>query len=85
MQRAGKVDDTGPYAIVRHPFHVAAFVLYGGIPLALGSFWALVPAALAALVLVVRTAFEDRMLQNELDGYKEYTRRVRWRLVPGIW
>jgi protein-S-isoprenylcysteine O-methyltransferase Ste14 len=83
--RGHKVVDTGPYAIVRHPFYVTALVLCGGIPLALGSFWALVPAAFAALVLVVRTAWEDRTLHNELDGYKEYARRIRYRLVPGVW
>ena len=85
MQRAGKVDDTGPYAIVRHPFYLTAFFMYGGMPLALGSYWALIPAGLAALVLVVRTALEDRMLQKELEGYEEYAGRVRYRLVPGIW
>ena len=70
--RRHQVVDSGPYAVVRHPFYVAAFFMYVGMPLALGSYWALVPSVIAVLVLVVRTALEDRMLQNELDGYKEY-------------
>ncbi|MNO00657.1 hypothetical protein D3C81_2205870 [compost metagenome] len=53
--------------------------------LALGSFWALVPAALASALLVLRTAWEDQLLRSELAGYDDYTRRVRWRLVPGVW
>jgi len=84
-ERGHKVIDTGPYAIVRHPFYFAFFFLLSGIPLALGSFWALIPAAIAALLLIVRTSLEDRMLQEELEGYKEYAGRVRYRLMPGIW
>ena len=84
-ERGHKVIDTGPYAIVRHPFYVAAFFLYFGIALALGSFWALMPAAVAVIVLIVRTIIEDRFLQTELSGYKEYAGRVRYRLIPGVW
>jgi protein-S-isoprenylcysteine O-methyltransferase Ste14 len=83
--RKQEVVDAGPYAIVRHPLYASAFFLCGGIPLALGSLWALVPAGIAVVVLVVRTAFEDRMLYNELRGYQEYASRVRYRLIPGIW
>jgi protein-S-isoprenylcysteine O-methyltransferase Ste14 len=57
----------------------------GGIALALGSYWALIPAAITILVLVPRTMMEDRTLHEELDGYKEYAGRVRYRLFPGIW
>ena len=84
-ERGHKVIDTGPYAIVRHPLYLGALLMSGGIPLALGSFWALVSSAFGALVLVVRTVLEDRTLQEELEGYKEYTRRVRYRLIPGVW
>jgi protein-S-isoprenylcysteine O-methyltransferase Ste14 len=84
-ERHQKVVDTGPYAIVRHPLYATSLFLCGGIPLALGSFWALVPAAIGVGVIVVRTALEDRMLQKELDGYTEYASRVRHRLVPGVW
>jgi len=84
-ERGHKVIDTGPYAIVRHPFYFAFFFLFVGIPLALGSFSALIPAAIAALLLIVRTSLEDRMLQEELEGYKEYAGQVRYRLMPGVW
>jgi protein-S-isoprenylcysteine O-methyltransferase Ste14 len=56
-----------------------------GMPLSLGSFWALIPAVLSCLLLVVRTVLEDRTLRNELRGYEEYTQRVRYRLIPGVW
>ena len=84
-ERGHKVIDTGPYAVVRHPMYVACFLLFPGIALALGSFWALIPAALVSAVIVVRTVLEDRTLQNELEGYKEYAARVRYRLIPGLW
>ena len=51
----------------------------------LGSVWALIPVGVAACLLVVRTALEDRTLQQELDGYREYAGRVRYRLLPGVW
>jgi protein-S-isoprenylcysteine O-methyltransferase Ste14 len=83
--RGQTVIDAGPYALVRHPGYVAAGLLVLGLPLSLGSFWALVPAVISYLLLVVRTALEDRTLQNELLGYKEYAQRVRSRLIPGVW
>jgi protein-S-isoprenylcysteine O-methyltransferase Ste14 len=83
--RGHRVIDTGPYAIVRHPGYVASFLFFTGMPLSLGSSWALIPAILLCLLLVVRTTWEDRTLQEELPGYKEYALRVRYRLVPGVW
>ena len=83
--RGQKVVDTGPYAIVRHPLYTSAGVLVAGMPLALGSFWALIPVGFGAVILIVRTVLEDRMLQNELEGYKDYAGRVRYRLLPGVW
>lgn len=67
-ERGHQVVDTGPYGFVRHPFYVASFPLFFGIALALGSYWALVPAALTGIALIVRTFFEDRTLQRELPG-----------------
>ncbi len=84
-ERGHKVIDTGPYTIVRHPLYSGALLMYAGTPLALGSFWAVIPAAVCALTLVVRTVLEDRTLREELEGYKEYTGRVHYRLIPGIW
>ena len=83
--RGHTVIDTGPYAIVRHPGYVAAGPLVLGMALSLRSYWALIPALLTCLLLVVRTVWEDRTLREELPGYKEYVRRVRYRLVPGVW
>jgi protein-S-isoprenylcysteine O-methyltransferase Ste14 len=76
-ERHQRVIDTGPYRFVRHPGYVAALLLFFGMALALGSFWALVPAALASAALVLRTAWEDRLLRAELPGYVEYAGRVR--------
>jgi len=84
-ERGHTVVDTGPYRFVRHPMYATAFFLFFGFALALASFSALVPAAAASLVLVVRTTLEDRMLKNELAGYRQYAQRVRFRLVPGVW
>jgi protein-S-isoprenylcysteine O-methyltransferase Ste14 len=84
-ERHQHVIDTGPYRFVRHPGYVAALFLFVGMALALGSWWAFAPAALAAALLIVRTAWEDRLLQAELAGYRDYASRVRWRLVPGLW
>jgi protein-S-isoprenylcysteine O-methyltransferase Ste14 len=85
QDRGQTVVSTGPYAIVRHPLYMWSLLLFPGFPLALGSYWALVPAAAAAVLLVVRTALEDRTLHDELEGYREYAGRVRYRLVPGVW
>jgi len=83
--RGHKVIDTGPYATVRHPGYAFGFLLFLGMPLALGSYWALIPAILLGPPLIVRTILEDRTLQAELPGYQEYARRVRSKLLPGIW
>jgi protein-S-isoprenylcysteine O-methyltransferase Ste14 len=83
--RGQTVVDTGPYAVVRHPGYVAAVLALVGTALALGSVWALVPAGVGSAALVLRTAWEDQTLQAELPGYKEYTQRVRYRLIPGLW
>ncbi len=83
--RGQKVIDTGPYAVVRHPGYVAGILFCVGAALCLGSLWALVPAGLASALLILRTRWEDQTLQAELQGYKEYTQRVRYRLIPGVW
>ena len=75
----------GPYRFVRHPMYVGIQWMSWGMPLLLGSWWALIPGALNILLFFIRTALEDRTLQAELPGYKEYVERVRYRLIPGIW
>ena len=76
---------TGPYAFVRHPGYVSGAILAIEIALALGSLWALLPAALVCVVLVIRTNLEDATLQRELLGYAEYAARVRCKWIPGVW
>ncbi len=83
--RGHTVVDTGPYAIVRHPGYVSGFLVFIGMPLALGSLWALIPAILIGPLLVLRTIWEDQILREELAGYQEYTQRIRYRLIPGVW
>ena len=83
--RGHMVCDSGPYRIVRHPGYAGNIPPLLGIVLALGSLWSLIPAAMALVIAVIRTALEDRTLQEELPGYQEYTRRVRYRLFPGIY
>jgi protein-S-isoprenylcysteine O-methyltransferase Ste14 len=75
----------GPYRIVRHPAYAGGVVSSIAIPLMLGSFWALIPAGIALIFLVIRTKNEDEMLMEELPGYSDYAQQTRYRLVPGIW
>jgi len=75
----------GPYRFVRHPGYVGMILLGCAVPLMFSSLWGLAPAGLVTLVLVIRTVLDDRTLQNELEGYKEYARTTRFRLIPGIW
>lgn len=84
-ERGHTVQTSGPYRFVRHPGYASLLMSYISIPIALGSLWACIPMAFLVVNLFIRTALEDRTLQNELDGYKEYARRVRYRLIPGIW
>ena len=77
--------DSGPYRIVRHPGYAGNIPPLLGIVLALGSVWTLIPAAAALIIAVISTVLEDRTLQRELPGYRDYARRVRYRLVPGIY
>jgi protein-S-isoprenylcysteine O-methyltransferase Ste14 len=85
VDRGHVVCDSGPYRIVRHPGYAGNILPLLGIVLALGSLWTLIPAAVALIIAVIRTALEDRTLQEELPGYQEYARRVRYRLFPGIY
>ena len=84
-ERGHAVCDTGPYAVIRHPGYLGATFQALALPLLLGSWWATIPATISVLLLVIRTALEDKMLHDELVGYAVYARRVRYRLIPGIW
>jgi protein-S-isoprenylcysteine O-methyltransferase Ste14 len=83
--RGHTVASSGPYRLVRHPGYAGWMVSSIAVVFMLGSLWALIPAAVAVLALIARTALEDRTLHQELPGYEEYAQRVRYRLAPGIW
>jgi protein-S-isoprenylcysteine O-methyltransferase Ste14 len=84
-ERGHVVCDTGPYRLVRHPGYAGNLLALFGIVLALSSVWTLIPLVVAAIITVIRTALEDRTLQEELPDYRDYARRVRSRLLPGIY
>jgi protein-S-isoprenylcysteine O-methyltransferase Ste14 len=83
--RGHNVVTDGPYRFVRHPSYIGSILAWACAALVLGSWIALVPVALIAVTLTVRTALEDRTLQEELAGYREYAQQTRYRLVPGVW
>ena len=83
--RGHAVCDSGPYRFVRHPGYAGNIPPLPGVVLALGSVWTLIPAAVALIVVIVRTALEDRTLREELPGYRDYSEVVRYRLIPGIY
>jgi protein-S-isoprenylcysteine O-methyltransferase Ste14 len=83
--RGHSVIQNGPYRIVRHPSYTGGILGYLATPVMLNSLWALIPAVLAALIIILRTRREDLTLQEELPGYRDYTQRTRYRLLPGIW
>jgi protein-S-isoprenylcysteine O-methyltransferase Ste14 len=85
VEQGQRVVTTGPYAIVRHPMYLAALVMFLFTPLALGSWWAVIPALPLVAVLVARIRNEEQLLAKELEGYQEYVRNTRYRLIPGVW
>jgi protein-S-isoprenylcysteine O-methyltransferase Ste14 len=80
-----QIISTGPYAIVRHPMYASAFLYLIGTPLALGSYWGLLPIAAMMPFLIWRLLDEECLLVADLPGYSDYQKKVRFRLVPGIW
>lgn len=84
-ERGHAVVGEGPYAWVRHPGYAGTIVAHLALPAALGSPWAFLPALAGCALFVARTAREDRVLGEQLPGYDTYRRRVRWRLLPGVW
>jgi protein-S-isoprenylcysteine O-methyltransferase Ste14 len=85
VARDQQVVTTGPYAVVRHPMYASALLYLLGTPLLLGSYWGLVPLAAILPFLIWRLRDEERLLASSLSGYRDYQRRVRWRLIPFVW
>ena len=83
--RGHEVCTTGPYRFMRHPMYVGVIFGVIFIPISLGSYYALILSASAIILFITRTALEDKTLQEELPGYKEYAQKVRYRLFPGLW
>jgi len=83
--RGHQVVTAGPYRFVRHPGYAVALLLFPAIPIALGSWWGVLPMLMLDAVFVWRTSLEDRMLLSELSGYAGFAAQVRYRLVPGVW
>ena len=85
VQNGQKVISTGLYSIVRHPMYFATLLMFLPIPVILGSLWGLLAFALYPVIIVIRIKDEEKLLVSELPGYKEYTSKVKYRLIPFIW
>jgi protein-S-isoprenylcysteine O-methyltransferase Ste14 len=83
--RGHRVVSSGPYRWIRHPGYAGAIVTYLATPVLLDALWAYVPALSLTIVVLIRTALEDRTLQERLEGYRDYAGKVRYRLLPGVW
>jgi protein-S-isoprenylcysteine O-methyltransferase Ste14 len=80
-----EVVSTGPYGLVRHPMYAGVIVMYIASPVALGSYWAILPAVLVIPLLVARIRNEEEVLLRDLPGYAEYRQKIKYRLLPGVW
>jgi len=84
-ERKQRVVSTGVYGVVRHPMYLGAILMFFGAPLLLGSSWGVIAGLALALLLMARIVMEERMLARELEGYREYMKKVRYRLFPFLW
>jgi protein-S-isoprenylcysteine O-methyltransferase Ste14 len=85
VEQSQKVVSTGLYGYVRHPMYFGILIMYIPTPIALGSYWGLIPMVTIPFALVLRILNEEKVLRNELPGYKEYCQRTRYRLIPFVW
>ncbi len=85
VEKGQKVISTGPYSVIRHPMYIGVLFMYLATPIALGSYVAVLPFLLIIPMLVFRILNEEEVLRRELPGYKEYCKKVRYRLIPFIW
>jgi protein-S-isoprenylcysteine O-methyltransferase Ste14 len=84
-EREHTVCNTGLYKIVRHPAYLGSIIQALGFPLIFGSLWSIIPAFASIVLLVTRTWLEDKTLLNELNGYTDYAKKTKYRIIPGIW
>jgi len=85
VEQEQQVIISGPYSLVRHPMYVGVLLMYLASPLALGSYWALLPALLIIPILVARILNEEKVLERDLEGYPEYQLVTKYRMLPGVW
>jgi protein-S-isoprenylcysteine O-methyltransferase Ste14 len=85
VEKGQTVIASGPYAVIRHPMYLGSLLMYVFSPLALGSYWAVLPGLLIIPVLVARILNEEKVLLRDLHGYQEYVQKTRYRLIPGVW
>ena len=85
IERGHKVAINGPYKYIRHPSYVGFIVMVLATPLSLGTLYALLMSGITIILLIIRTSLEDKTLKNELDGYLEYSNKVKFKLIPFIW
>jgi protein-S-isoprenylcysteine O-methyltransferase Ste14 len=85
VEKEQTVISSGPYAMVRHPMYLGILIMYAFSPLALGSYWAIIPAVMIIPILVARIGNEEHILVKELDGYERYMQKTKYRLIPGVW
>jgi len=83
--REHKVITSGPYKLIRHPGYLGGIVWAMGVPMILGSIYGFIPSIVAIIIFIIRTSLEDKTLLNELEGYAEYSKKVKCRFIPGIW
>jgi protein-S-isoprenylcysteine O-methyltransferase Ste14 len=84
-ERNHAVCDQGLYSFVRHPAYLGSIVQLIGFPLLLGSSWSIIPVSISIVLFLIRTKLEDSTLRNELAGYREYSKKTRWKIIPGVW
>lgn len=85
VEKSQKVISTGLYSFVRHPMYIGVIIMFIPTPVALGSYWGLIPMATIPLAIVFRILNEEKVLYKDLPGYKEYCQKTRYRLIPFIW
>jgi len=85
VEKGQKVIQSGPYRFVRHPMYMGTILMYVASPLALGSYWAIIPAIFIIPILIARIINEESVLTKELEGYSDYKLLTRYRLLPGVW